>query len=584
MLTDALTYVELGYHVLPCAPGRKVPLTPRGVLDASGDPKQMEAWWAREPQANIGVSTTGLLVLDIDGDANPWLNDRRLADSLARTPSAVTPGGGRHYFFRQPAGRRWRNTAGKLAPRVDTRATGGYVLVAPSVVDGRPYRWINDPPPFDQLAEPPDWLMSALDTIGVKDEPHEAHDDATDAIIPSGRRNDSLARLAGAMRRVGMTAAEICAALRQVNADRCRPPLPPGEVDRIATSIARYEPAEQPGQRIPRPVSAAALVGSHTRLRPAVIEGLLRRGETMNVIAPPKTGKSWLVLGLTIAVATGRRWLDTFATATGRALILDNELHIETLAHRIPKVTDEMGVSVADLGDSVEVQSLRGQLRDIFSLRDYFEAIDPGRYSIIVLDAFYRFMPVGMDENDNGTMAGVYNFIDSIADKLRCSFVLIHHTTKGNQSAKSVTDVGAGAGSQSRAADTHLVLRAHQEPDVVVLDAVARSWPPVPSRCLRWTFPTWTPADELDPAELRSERPGRAAGNAMNVTEFVAAAITDTPATVATIRAAVPRLSGRRVAALLEAAVAGGLAHRWRVGRSHQVLYATGPQPERAEK
>ncbi len=35
----------------------------------------------------------------------------------------------------------------------------------------------------------------------------------------------------------------------------------------------------------------------------------LRRGETMNVIAPPRTRKSWLVLGLAMAVATGRRWL-----------------------------------------------------------------------------------------------------------------------------------------------------------------------------------------------------------------------------------------------------------------------------------
>ena len=87
--------------------------------------------------------------------------------------------------------------------------------------------------------------------------------------------------------------------------------------------------------------------------------------------------------------------------------------------------------------------------------------------------------------------------------------MLVHHSTKGNQSGKAVTDVGAGAGSQSRATDTHLVLRPHEQDGVVVLDAAVRSWPPVMPRCLRWTFPVWTPDDALDPAALRSERPRR---------------------------------------------------------------------------
>ena len=47
-------------------------------------------------------------------------------------------------------------------------------------------------------------------------------------------------------------------------------------------------------------------------------------------------------------------------------------------------------------------------------------------------------------------MANIYNQIDWCADQLGCSFVLIHHASKGNQSVKSVTDVGSGAGSQSR--------------------------------------------------------------------------------------------------------------------------------------
>jgi uncharacterized caspase-like protein len=76
------------------------------------------------------------------------------------------------------------------------------------------------------------------------------------------------------------------------------------------------------------------------------------------------------------------------------------------------------------------------------------QAFSVGRtkFSLIILDSFYRFLPIGDNENDNGTMAQVYNHIDRFAARLGCAFVLVHHASKGMQSGKAVTDVGAGAG------------------------------------------------------------------------------------------------------------------------------------------
>ena len=72
--------------------------------------------------------------------------------------------------------------------------------------------------------------------------------DDSDA-IPDGQRNATLASLAGTMRRRGMTAAEIEAALLAVNAGRCQPPLPDDAVRSIAASVGRYRPAT--GQMAP---------------------------------------------------------------------------------------------------------------------------------------------------------------------------------------------------------------------------------------------------------------------------------------------------------------------------------------------
>lgn len=311
-------------------------------------------------------------------------------------------------------------------------------------------------------------------------------------------------------------------------------------------------------------------------LRKPVIHGLLRRGETMNVIAAPKTGKSWLVLGQAMAIATGRPWLGLFPAERGRVLILDNELHPETIAHRIPQVAAALGIGMDEIADQIYVHPLRGQLRDILAMATYFDAIEPGQYAAIILDAMYRFMPAGADENDNGAMAGIYNRLDAYAERLGCCFIAIHHTTKGNQSAKSVTDVGAGAGSQSRAADAHLVLRPHEEPGAVVLEAVVRSWAPVTPIALRWEFPVWRPAPELDPAALRSERPKRAKTNRSeepdppdwSIETFVQTFIGTQPVTIPELReqtAREPGLSWRRISDLLALAEQRGLIQRVRL-------------------
>lgn len=235
----------------------------------------------------------------------------------------------------------------------------------------------------------------------------------------------------------------------------------------------------EPGLR-----SVHDLLVDFPHLRPPVLVGLLREGEILNVISSPKVGKSWLVTDLAIAVATGRPWLGLFDTHRGEVLILDNELHGATTASRIPQVALARGIPVDEFAHAVFVENVRGNLVDIFELEAYFNRIEPGRFTLIILDALYRFMPRDMDENANAAMASAYNQIDRYAQRLRSAFALVHHTTKGTQGDKSITDVGAGAGSQSRAADTHLILRPHEQDGIVVLDAAVRSWPPVEPRCL----------------------------------------------------------------------------------------------------
>ncbi len=606
-LDAALRYVDLGYAVFPCVPNSKKPLTPHGLKDASTETEQIERWWTENPSANIAIRTDGLLVVDVDGDDDVWLGnqDERWAD-LGRAPSSRTPRGGRHFWFRQPPGKHWRCTTSRLTGHVDTRADGGYVVVPRSCIDGREYHWLEsyelDVSP-DQLPEPPAWLIDQLDGIAVKPVAAPATCISIDR-IPEGRRNGVLTSYAGSIRRAGLKQAEVAAALHQMNRDRCSPPLDADEINRIAASISRYAPdeiatamaqgrlEETLAYQLVQPLSVGDLASKYPVLREPLIHGLLRRGETLNVIAPPKTGKSWLVNDLALAMATGGRWLDTFLCEQSKVLIIDNELHHETSAQRIPKVAGARGVPPDAYAGKLFVLNLRGHLRDIFTLGPLFRSFEKGQFDLLILDAFYRFLPPGMDENDNGTMANLHNHLDQYAEQLGCGFVLIHHSTKGSQAGKAVTDVGAGAGSQSRATDTHLILRPHEEPDAVVLEAAVRSWPPLSPLVLRWKFPVWILADGLDATALRDARPRRTPKadegppEEDDVAAFVARFITEAPQTKSKITraAAKEKISARKAHSLLRTAEEDELVHRWSYGSQKPVRFATVPKPAKEVK
>jgi len=250
------------------------------------------------------------------------------------------------------------------------------------------------------------------------------------------------------------------------------------------------------------PIKALDLMDTHREMKPVLIDGFLRRGETCNVIASPKTGKSWLVLQMALSVANGEKFLG-LQTEKTKVLIIDNELHPETLADRIKKVSD---VSMLPAKD-ISVISLRGQLRPLPELRDAIaEASRNMGTGLIVLDALYRLLPKDVSENDNAGMTQVYNELDKLASEARASIVVVHHTSKGGQADKSITDGGAGAGAISRASDAHILIREHEEEGAVVLDAVTRSFPPpkpLVARRRDWMLEV---ADDLNPEKLKGKK------------------------------------------------------------------------------
>jgi RecA-family ATPase len=263
-------------------------------------------------------------------------------------------------------------------------------------------------------------------------------------------------------------------------------------------AVAKLEAEARARQLEPEPPIPGAIVPLNAlwkakpKLREPVIEGLLRRGETMNLIAGTKIGKSFLAGNLAFSAAAGRPWIG-FKTHQCNVLLIDNELHMETTSSRLDAIGSALNAN--QCADRISTLSLRGLCCDIYGLDRYLMKIDRSEFSIVIIDALYRLIPEGSSENDNAQMTILYNKLDYYADMCDCAFVVVHHSTKGGQSEKNTTDVGSGAGAISRAADSHLIIRPHEQDGLAVVDAATRSWKSPEPISISWKYPVWTATD-----------------------------------------------------------------------------------------
>ena len=325
-------------------------------------------------------------------------------------------------------------------------------------------------------------------------------------------------------------------------------------------------------------VDVVDLMDEHPEMKPALVHGLLRQGEVCNVIGAPKTGKSWLVMNLAISIATGREWLG-FPCERGRVLLLDNELHAQTLAARLRQVIKALGLTPADIRGRIDAVCLRGKLAGLDTIARELTKLQPGVYDVAIVDALYRAMPSKTEENSNSDIRDLYNLLDQTAARMQTAFICVHHSSKGSQAGKGVTDVGAGAGATSRAADAHVVLRQHQDPGKIVMEAACRSWPTPKARVLEWSDEgRWLVDPYADPTRLAGTKEPDDTSAARGC---LIGLLKDEPTPVAALKAAARRMRVKwtDMEAALTESEADGFAYTWEQDRRR--VWSLKPRPEK---
>lgn len=246
LLKAALDYARLGWSVIPIEPRGKRPLIRWQVYQyRRPEVTEVADWFGRWPDANLAVVTgvvSGLVVLDVDpghGGDESLAALERAHGTCPDTVEALTGGGGRHRYFAHP-GEITRNRVG-IAPGIDLRGDGGYVVAPPSVhATGESYRWVRAPE-VCPLASLPQWLASEPDHQPRTGHPLSHWRRLLREGVAEGERNNSIASLAGHLLRHEIDPEVALELLLTWNVVRCRPPLEPEEVVRTLESILRRQ-------------------------------------------------------------------------------------------------------------------------------------------------------------------------------------------------------------------------------------------------------------------------------------------------------------------------------------------------------
>ena len=458
VLSTALKYAKMGWSVFPvhsviegrCTCGRltckhsgKHPKTKNGVKDATKDLSVIKEWFTKWPNSNIGIATgrpSGFIALDFDGEEGERsLNElQSVYGGLPVTVAQLTGGGGRHILFKHPGGV-IKNKV-KLAPGVDIRGDGGYILVSPSLhVSGCRYKWETSLNPVETpLADlPATWLKFVSgDKTGSQREYLKV-----EGKIPEGSRNDTLFRLACSLREKGLTESAILAALREVNEKQCIPPLDEEELIRTFNSAMGYPPGEL---RVTQSAKAdfaqtSAEIICLDDVEEEEVEWLwypyIPLGKITLIQGDPGDGKTTVVLNLAADISTGRALPGVEPADPGNVIYQTAEDGLaDTIKPRLVAANaDCKRIFVID-------ESKKG-----LSLLDsrIEEAMEKIRPRLFIIDPLQAYLGGDVDMHRANEVRPILKRVGALAEKYNCAVILIMHLSKASQNRSLYRGLGS---------------------------------------------------------------------------------------------------------------------------------------------
>jgi hypothetical protein len=457
-LDIALRHAARGWHVFPCIPRGKRPVTKHGWHDATTDEAKIRAWWTKTPQANVGIACgpSNLAVFDVDHGMQSHEDFERLRaamnlpETYAVRTGRRTDYGVQVYFaggIEDVGDFRIAGCQGQI------KSLGGYVMAAGCVHpdSGERYEVLQGDP--DNLAPLPDnvrALKSEKPKTGKPGEP-----------ITENRNIRLYAELC-ALRARGHSEDGLVVTGLQFNADNVVPPLEDAEVKQIARNAAKHD--------VPAPDPIAVLTEAKPvtdwreryltfeRVRDAkpvefLIEGWLALDSITALAAPVGQRKSLIAMNVAHALCTGEPLFGYFKVAKqpSRVVYLCPEMGLSSFSKRLKGIGLDSYV-----GKTLFCQTMD---EDAIKLKDLDGEL-PG--AVVIIDTLTRF--VEGNQNEAEDMSRFAKVIFTLKRR-GATVLLLHHSNKGPANAPITLDSAMRGSTELAAFVTSCWATRLQNPD-----------------------------------------------------------------------------------------------------------------------
>lgn len=450
LMNSALKYAQAGFPVFPCwepvgvgvcscshgaadfmpngdkhSKG-KHPRTPHGLADATTDLEQIRKWWTQWPNANIGLRTgDGIGVVDLDGQTG-IASGRGMG---LMSPVRTITGNGEQLWYLVPEGQKLvTRQAKKLAPGVDTRGTGGYVLVPPSLhPNGKRYCWAGSPISKGLLPRLPTIFIEEKKGLpGLAKRNEQGWIAEAIKEMQNGHVHNTLIRVLGKFRQHHFSEEDTFALLHPHALENGKP------YEGLRAKIAEKW-SQWPAPEIMGGTSKAETIDQFLedmQIPEWICEPFIAKKSIGFVAGLPETLKTWLCIDLAVeATRESGMWCGLYPIEQTRVLFIDQERFKGETQRRFNAVIAAKGLQKNDLGGRLFVKSgttIRLNLDASYqAFRTELMELSPG---LVIIDSFAAFHTV--PENDKAEIQKVLERIKLLRNEIGCTFVFIHHENK----------------------------------------------------------------------------------------------------------------------------------------------------------
>lgn len=509
----AIALAQQGIAAFPVKPNDKVTDVPGWNRLDMTDPDEIRAFWSVFPEgSNLAIHCRDLLVLDIDehkGGSDSLARLQAEHGELPDAPVQHTPSGGLHIFYHCPGG--VPNSVGKLGPGLDVRSNDGYVLVAPSSIDGRSYTWDGSrgESPDLKRTPAPDWLIelcranapapaattapAEIDTEQAIQRAREWLAQRAPAIEGQGGDAWTYATICR-LRDFGVPAGRCAEALDEWNA-RCEPPWEPAELQAKIANVYRYGQnppgsdsveawfddisAQQPGSVVGEAAEAGAANDSdrhkdtdpaeihgadiqilETWRRPYLIKHWLDQGSHAQLFGDYGQGKTFVALNVAAHIAAGVEWFGERVTQSGALYLLYEgtsgiRYRLAALKKQYPDWDWRSLPFVVLPINAPLVDSKATNQNDLPGRKQLQAAIQrfAGRYgkapAFLVVDTYSR--AIGGSASDEELAGKFASMVGALVRRYSMTVMQIHHPGHGDKSrGRGSYSIPAGVDSEIR--------------------------------------------------------------------------------------------------------------------------------------